>query len=74
MQYTSIFFIQLSNFSTLSSPLYIGKSNFTSNFNKGKLESVFSGFLLCDGDGDGDGGEDRDEGVLGGSPPPPYLN
>jgi hypothetical protein len=55
--------IQLSNFSALISPLYIGKSNFTSNFNKGKLESTFSSCFLCgieeelelEGE-DGDGG------------------
>jgi hypothetical protein len=38
--------IQLSNFSALSSPLYNSKSNFTSNFSKGKLESFFPGCFL----------------------------
>jgi len=42
LQYTSICLIQLSNFSTFSSPSYIGKSNLTSSLIK-------DAFLLCTG-------------------------
>jgi hypothetical protein len=64
--------IQLSSFSALSSPLYIGKSNFTSNFNEGKLQSSFSScFFYGIEEGLEFEGEDGDGGVLGGSRPPP---
>ena len=72
LQYTSIWLNQLSNFSTSSSPLYIGNSNLTSTSNKEELD----GFCATDVFGEceewlGVSGGDEDEGDSGGSPPPP---
>jgi hypothetical protein len=81
LQYTSIYLTHLSSFSALTSPSYIGKTNFTSSLSNGIsglcllecfLEEVVFKLVFVLEEEDGD---DRGEGGgLGGSSPSSLLS